>query len=86
MRIAANECPPVSELIQLTVILPRDPHHGSLAHLHGEGIVVRAEEAERTSARGPSFEFAASVQFYLVQQDGADCAEEFVGDSLRSHR
>lgn len=60
----SEACPPVGVNIQMSVFVPRRPESRYQLELHGEGRVVRVEEALPISQGKSAKGFAASVHFY----------------------
>lgn len=79
---AAGECPPTGASIQVTVLLPRLREEGPGMNLHGEGTVVRVENADTPSSK-PVKVFAASVHFYPERPDELEEPRREVEEKLR---
>lgn len=62
--VVTNECPPAGTPIQIAVFLPRLQGEGHGMKLHGEGTVLRVEDAEASAAKKGAESFAAAVRFY----------------------
>jgi len=70
--VGVGECPPVGAAIQMTIQLPRLRGNGLGMKLHGEGKVVRVDDAETTAESRSKKVFAASVHFYFERSEGAE--------------
>jgi hypothetical protein len=62
--VLTDALPPVGALVQMEIALPKLVDTGSGMHLHGEGVVRRAEPHSAKGVGASEGAFAASVQFY----------------------
>lgn len=62
--VLADTLPPVGARVQIEILLPKLADTGSGMHLHGEGVVLRAEPRRSQGAGSSEPGFAASAQFY----------------------
>ncbi len=62
--VLTDAVPPVGARVQMEIVLPKLADTGSGMHLHGEGVVLRAEPHSAKGVGTIGRGFAASLQFY----------------------